>query len=224
MPYRLRTISRLNLPADQKLLWKLDLHFSHMTPEFRAFAAANHILLLYVPARCTDSLQEADVAVNAPYKVACKASFRDQMHLHFDEYLDKAARATLPPEYPEDSTDEQKISLLKKKRDEARMEAAKIYSPKMTAASLKPVLIQAVKAGLIALSTDQMKETIRLCFLQSGLFQEMLKPERYAAAVVRREELLAANVEDVLVAEPDDVPDALVEDEIDDHALADEEP
>jgi len=37
----------------------------------------NSILPLYVPAKCTDLLQECDLVLNKPFKVALKAAFRD---------------------------------------------------------------------------------------------------------------------------------------------------
>ena len=87
IPYRLRTIARLNLNDDQKMLVKLDLHYSHKTEALKRLCDENHIVLLYVPAKCTDILQECDVVLNGPFKAALKREFRDYLHERLAAHL-----------------------------------------------------------------------------------------------------------------------------------------
>jgi hypothetical protein len=87
VPYRLRTIARLGLLSDQKLLLKHDLHFTHKAEEILNFCNENHIVLLFVPAKCTDVLQECDIIINSTYKSALKRAFRDWLVQLFHEHL-----------------------------------------------------------------------------------------------------------------------------------------
>ena len=64
MPYKEKTIRELNLPADQYMILKLDLHYSHKTEKVLERMRLLHILPLYVPAGCTDIMQEMDTVVN----------------------------------------------------------------------------------------------------------------------------------------------------------------
>lgn len=47
----------------------------------------NNILSLYVPAGCTDWMQECDVVVNAPFKRAIRDAFRDHLYQEFDDFV-----------------------------------------------------------------------------------------------------------------------------------------
>jgi hypothetical protein len=87
VPYRLRMITLLGLTEDQKMLWKHDLHFTHKDEAVMKFAAENHIIFLFVPAKCTDVLQECDVILNSPFKCSLKKEFRDWLHIEFTTYL-----------------------------------------------------------------------------------------------------------------------------------------
>ena len=68
VPYRLATIDRLSLPADQKTILILDLHYSHKDAAVLAHMRENNILPVYIPAGCTDLHQVCDVVINKPYK------------------------------------------------------------------------------------------------------------------------------------------------------------
>ena len=87
VPYRLKVVADLNLSIEQKLLLKHDLHFSHKSHALMDFCKENHIVLLYVPARCTDVLQECDVVINSPFKAALKKCFRDWLDAKFNAHL-----------------------------------------------------------------------------------------------------------------------------------------
>jgi hypothetical protein len=58
VPYIKGTFEALGLDKNKKTLLKLDLPYSHKTPEVLAFCKANNICLLFVPAGCTDLIQE----------------------------------------------------------------------------------------------------------------------------------------------------------------------
>ena len=85
VPYRLATIERLGRPANQKLLLKHDLHFSHKSDALLKFCEDNHIVLL--PAQCTDALQECDIVLNSSFKASLRKSFRDWLHQSFNEHV-----------------------------------------------------------------------------------------------------------------------------------------
>jgi hypothetical protein len=77
VPYKNATIKRLNLPVNQVSLLKLDLHYSHKTPAVLQLLKENNIEVVFVPARCTDEMQECDTVINKPFKSGIKAAFRD---------------------------------------------------------------------------------------------------------------------------------------------------
>ena len=69
MPYKEATITRLGLPVDQKMILKLDLHYSHKDKEVLALMKQMNILPLFVPAGCTDIMQECDTVINTVIKM-----------------------------------------------------------------------------------------------------------------------------------------------------------
>ena len=50
------------------MILKHDLHYSHTDAGVLQFMKDNRIASLFVPAKCTDKLQEFDVIINKPYK------------------------------------------------------------------------------------------------------------------------------------------------------------
>jgi hypothetical protein len=71
----------------EKLLFKHDLHFSHKSDSLLKFCEENHIVFLFVPAKCTDALQECDIVLNSPFKVSLRKCFRDWLHQSFEAHL-----------------------------------------------------------------------------------------------------------------------------------------
>jgi hypothetical protein len=86
IPYRLEKIAESGLPSTQKMLLKHDLHYSHKDPKVLKLLEENHIIPLFVPAGCTDVLQECDTVINKPFKSAMKAAFRDYLHSSYQEH------------------------------------------------------------------------------------------------------------------------------------------
>ena len=96
------------------------LILSHLDPSVLSFMKENHLLPLYVPACCTDVIQECDTTVaNRPFKVAMKDAYRDYIHHIYTEWV--AAN----PNY----------------RD-------LIFYPKLTMGVMKPQLPDFIAAGL----------------------------------------------------------------------------
>lgn len=93
VPYKNNTIRALGLPANQRTILKHDLHFTHKDARVLAYLKANFICPLYVPAGCTDIIQECDVVVNKPFKNAVRSAFRDHLDALFQTHL----RAGRPP-------------------------------------------------------------------------------------------------------------------------------
>ena len=115
----------------------------------------NNIALLYVPAGCTDILQECDVVINSPFKRALKRAFRDFLHSEFETFLrenpDEADPAT--------------------------------WNLKLTTKVLKENIIDFVNAAMEALKTPDMQATITRCFAKDGLFDDMRNEENTTRAV-----------------------------------------
>ena len=86
MPYKDAVIERLKMPANQVSLVKLDLHYSHKTPAVLKLFKKHKIAVVFVPARCTDVLEECDTVVNKPFMSGLKAAFRDFIHHDFNCY------------------------------------------------------------------------------------------------------------------------------------------
>ena len=87
VPYKNNIIRALGLPANQRTILKHDLHFTHKDARVLAYLKANFICPLYVPAGCTDIIQECDVVVNKPFKNAVRGAFRDHLDTLFQTHL-----------------------------------------------------------------------------------------------------------------------------------------
>ena len=85
IPYKNRMLQLHGLPADQWMILKHDLHYSHTDVGVLQFMKDNRIASLFVPAKCTDELQECDVIINKPYKDGVRQAFRD----HIDDIFQK---------------------------------------------------------------------------------------------------------------------------------------
>jgi hypothetical protein len=46
----------------------------------------NNIVVVFVPGRCTDEMQECDTVINKPFKNGIKAAFRDFLHNDFHSF------------------------------------------------------------------------------------------------------------------------------------------
>ena len=88
IPYRNRQIALLGLPADQWMILKHDLHYSHTDAEVLNFMKENRIASLFVTAKCTDEMQECDVVINKPYKDGVRQAFRDYLDDNFQKHCD----------------------------------------------------------------------------------------------------------------------------------------
>ncbi len=153
MPYKEATIRRLGLPVDQKMILKLDLHYSHKDKEVLARMCLLNILPLFVPAGCTDIMQECDTVINKPFKNGMKGEFRDHLHRDFEKFC---------RENPEKRPSE--------------------WAPNLNIGGLKPLMVSFVEAGLRALETPEMKATIIKAFAEDGRFREIRSEEMQSAA------------------------------------------
>lgn len=97
VPYAKRTIERLGLPANQKIIWIIDAWSVHKSVAFRDYMHTNHpyILLLFIPPNCTSKLQPQDVSVQKPFKSAVTAAFRYWQQERYTETLQKGAYTIL---------------------------------------------------------------------------------------------------------------------------------
>jgi hypothetical protein len=67
----------------------MDLHFTHKNEDVLKLMQLHNIYALYVPASCTDIMQECDTVVNKPFKNGLKAAFRDHLHKLFTKYIER---------------------------------------------------------------------------------------------------------------------------------------
>jgi hypothetical protein len=155
MPKKEEVIRRLGLPVDQKMILKLDLHYSHKTPAVLALMRQMNILPLFVPAGCTDIMQECDTVINKPFKNGMKGEFRDHLHRDFEKFC----------------------------RDNPEKRPSE-WAPNLNMSGLKPLIVSFVEAGLRALETPEMKATITKAFAEDGRFREIRGEEMQSAARV----------------------------------------
>ena len=148
VPEKEATIHRLGLPVNQKCILKMDLHFSHKTPAVLERMKLLNILPLYVPAGCTDIMQECDTVINKPFKVGMKREFRDNLHQSFARF-----REDNPDKRPSE------------------------WAPKLKMSDLKPLMVRFVETGLAALDTPEMTQTIIEAFQTDGRFAKIRSPE-----------------------------------------------
>lgn len=94
VPYKTNMIAALGLPPNQGTILKHDLHFTHKDAAVLEFMRQNNIYPLYVPAGCTDILQECDVVINKPFKNALRKGYRDHIDNLFNIHRESGAPAT----------------------------------------------------------------------------------------------------------------------------------
>jgi hypothetical protein len=153
MPEKEAVIERLGLPVDEKMILKLDLHYSHKDIEVLALMKQMNILPLFVPAGCTDIMQECDTVINKPFKNAMKAEFRNHLHRDFENFC---------RENPQKRPSE--------------------WAPNLNLGGLKPLMVSFVEAGLRALETPEMRNAIIKAFAEDGRFREIRSEEMQSAA------------------------------------------
>lgn len=167
VPYKNAKIAQLGLPVTQWSVLKHDLHYSHKDPEVLALLAMHFIKPLFVPACCTDIMQECDTVLNKPFKNGAKNGFRDHIHNLLLTHI-------------------------------ANGNAIKDFKPLMTIGALKPHICKFVRAGILAITTPDMKETIQKAFKEDGRFDII----RQRAAAERAAEQTAAQAAAQAAAQP----------------------
>ena len=154
IPYKEKTIHQLGLPPDSYSILKMDLHFTHKTERVKNLLRIHHILPLYVPAGCTDIIQECDTVINKSFKNALKKAFRDYLHQNFRQFI-----TNNPTRRPSE------------------------WSPKLTMGELKPMMVSFVEAGYVALQTADMKQAIIKAFQKDGRFEKIRSDDMQLAAM-----------------------------------------
>jgi hypothetical protein len=187
IPYKNQVIAARGLPADQKTVLKHDLHYSHKSAALLQLLRDNNIIPMFVPARCTDVMQECDTVVNAPFKRVLRQAFRDYLHQTFNDY-----KASKPAGY--DCSD---------------------WVPNLKCSELKPRLTGWVQAGIAYLRTPEMRACIQNAFQTDGCMAEIRSADRRMVyledAMARLQALMARMMEgeegqvlDVMQPEPAD--------------------
>ena len=129
----------------------MDLHFTHYDEKVLKKMLANNIIPLFVPAGCTDCIQECDTVLNKTFKSGVKNAFRDYLHGLFDAY----------------------------RVDHPAAEVA-IWSPSLAMSVLKPQMVGFVEMGIAMISIVVFQETIRTAFKNDGMF-ELIREQAIAA-------------------------------------------
>ena len=158
IPYRLAMIRKHQLPESTKMLFKLDLHYSHHDDKVKELCVEVHIILFFVPGKCTDELQECDVVLNFPFKMKVKCAFRDYLHSLFELFAEQN------PEIVDEWVPDLKIS------------------------ALKPHITSWVQKGVDAVRTPAMKEAIKKAFAIKGGFTEIRRRALQMKAAAQRDE------------------------------------
>ena len=156
VPYRLATIARLNLPIHQKMILILDLHYSHKDAVVLALAREYHILLVYIPAGCTDLHQVCDVVVNKPYKNGVVKSFIDYVTEKFGEFNQRV-----------------------------NPNPADVFQLNMAGSVMKPLIPGYVERGMEAVGQLRMKDVIKACFYKASFVGEARQLETYELAKLK---------------------------------------
>ena len=76
IPYVVKMRTTLKLPQSQSALVIFDHFEGQLTPRVQAALDSNDILIVDVPANCTDHLQPMDLSINKAFKDHMKASFQ----------------------------------------------------------------------------------------------------------------------------------------------------
>lgn len=142
LPYKNRVVREMNLPANQKCILKHDLHYSHKDKDVLQFMKENGVIPLFVPAGCTDWMQECDLVANATLKRVVRDAFRDHLYQEFDQFMTEVGN-----------------------------EAAQ-WTPNLNVGHLKPYVPVWIQRGLSTLMTNQMKQTIADAFAGPGCIGE----------------------------------------------------
>ena len=87
IPYKNAKIAELNLPFAQWTILKHDLHFTHKDKEVLNLLRLHHIAPLFVPAGCTDIMQECDTVLNKPFKCKVRDAFRNYLDDQFQKHI-----------------------------------------------------------------------------------------------------------------------------------------
>ena len=176
IPYRHDTLQRLGLPSDQKMLYIMDLHYSHRDASVLALLAASNVIPIFIPAGCTDLYQVCDVVVNKPYKNGVSAAFIDYVSEKFGEWHSRADRA-----------------------------ADEVFILDMNSSALKPQIPSYVLRGVERITTANMANAIKKCFQEEGLVAlARLEETRARAAAAQEQQALRGTTGIVHVPEGDE--------------------
>jgi predicted component of type VI protein secretion system len=122
-----------------------------------------YIIPLYVPAACTDVVQELDVGVNKPFKNTIRKEFDEFVHADFEQWADN------------------------------NPDQVEHWVPKIAPRALKLRLSKWVDCALEALKTDDMRRTIPECFASAkhGCFEEIRGQARMLSSFKESQSVLA---------------------------------
>lgn len=107
VPYKNSKIKRLKLPIDSWTLWTVDLHYSHKNSkakngdtnsydiDLHALAAEHKVIIIYIPAGCTDIFQVCDTMVNFTFKSGVKRAFQFYLHQEYDKWVNEGKDALM---------------------------------------------------------------------------------------------------------------------------------
>jgi hypothetical protein len=134
--YKNDKIKRLGLPEDSWTLFTIDLHYSHKnSPDINLseLARSYRVILLYIPAGCTDIIQVCDTIINKTFKCGVKRAFQFYLHTEYEKYKTGC------------ETEEEVL----------------LWKPNLNAGHLKQFMINWINVGMDAMTSDDFKASIR---------------------------------------------------------------
>ena len=153
------------------------LHYSHKDPEVLQLFTDHNIIPIYVPAGCTDVIQECDTVINAPFKKVMRACFRDHLYAEFELYKTECIAA-----------------------GKSYMD----WSPKLKMGDLKPLITGWVQTAMNHLAGTDMKASIVKAFKNDGCMEEVRSSRRRLAYLMDATEELQRRIDLVMVGQEEE--------------------
>ena len=139
---------------------------------YNSTQADHNIIPIYVPAGCTDVIQECDTVINAPFKKVMRACFRNHLYAEFEAYKTDCMAA-----------------------NKSYMD----WSPKLKMSDLKPLITGWVLTAMTHLAGADMKASIVKAFKNDGCMEDIRSPRRRLAYLEDAAEELQRRIDLVMV-------------------------
>lgn len=96
IPYVQQKRKDLELPSEQAALAIFDVFKGQQTAEVAALLEENNIIVVLIPANCTDRLQQMDLSINKAAKEFMRSRFREWYATEVQKQLEDGATQVSP--------------------------------------------------------------------------------------------------------------------------------